>query len=293
MTRRLPLFVTAAALACAGGYVFVYLWRWEWHRALVAGVLFLGAEVALVGALVLERLRRIEDRVDALAASDAAAVSQVQSRLAEHAPPPREPFAWLAPDDGRLGVFVPLLLGAGVLLSGLAWVVERLARATAGPLLERRVAVAFAPLTVPPGVFTPTPVVPPPTTIPRLWPKLGLVVVAFVSIGIGVDALADATQTRPDPVLPVSSTTRVVFAVEHARVGPDLFATASHLWGTCAPQLSARHRLMRLEPVPGGVAAVVAPGVGPYAERRLRGCLRDAVLDRVRGDVRAIELNAR
>ena len=37
-------------LVASGGYVLVYLYRWEWNRALMAGVFFLAAEIALVGA---------------------------------------------------------------------------------------------------------------------------------------------------------------------------------------------------------------------------------------------------
>ena len=34
-------------------------------------------------------------------------------------------------------MFVPVLMGAGVILSGLAWLVEKLAKATATPAMER------------------------------------------------------------------------------------------------------------------------------------------------------------
>ncbi len=47
-------------------------------------------------------------------------------------------------------MFVPVLLGAGVVLSALAWVVERLARVTAGAALERGLAVRLAVLSLPP-----------------------------------------------------------------------------------------------------------------------------------------------
>jgi hypothetical protein len=45
-------------------------------------------------------------------------------------------------------VFVPVLMGAGVIMSGLAWIVERVARRTARPALERGLAVHMAPLTL-------------------------------------------------------------------------------------------------------------------------------------------------
>jgi hypothetical protein len=46
-------------------------------------------------------------------------------------------------------VFIPVLLGAGALLSGLAWVVERLARATAGRAAEHGLAGRLAALDLP------------------------------------------------------------------------------------------------------------------------------------------------
>ena len=47
------------------------------------------------------------------------------------------------------------LIGMGVVASGLAWLVERLARATAGPALERGLASRLAPLAWPTGGLVP------------------------------------------------------------------------------------------------------------------------------------------
>ena len=129
-------------------YFFVYLWRWEWNRALIAGVLFVAAEVAMAAAMILSRLRRMEDR---LRAPDPA----VLARIRETAPPARDHFEWLSPKSGRLGVFVPVLIGMGVVASGLAWLIERLARATAGPALERGLAARLTPLAWPAGGLVP------------------------------------------------------------------------------------------------------------------------------------------
>ena len=129
-------------------YFFVYLWRWEWNRALIAGVLFVAAEVAMASATVLSRLRRMEDRLEA---PDPA----VLARIRETAPPSRDHFEWLSPKSGRLGVFVPVLIGMGVVASGLAWLVERLARATAGPALERGLAARLTTLAWPAGGLVP------------------------------------------------------------------------------------------------------------------------------------------
>lgn len=129
-------------------YFFVYLWRWEWNRALIAGVLFVATEVAMGCAIVLSRLRRIEDRMPA---PDPA----VLARIRETAPPAHDHFEWLSPKSGRLGVFVPVLIGMGVVASGLAWLVERLARATAGPALERGLAARLTALAWPAGGLVP------------------------------------------------------------------------------------------------------------------------------------------
>jgi hypothetical protein len=128
------LLALLVVMAAAGWYVFVYLHRWEWNRAIVSGVIFLAAEIALLGALVLERLTRVMRRVEALDRPD----ERVTSILREHRPEPMRPFAWL--ERSHTNVFVPVLLGAGVVLSGLAWIVDRIARLTAGPSMERGLA---------------------------------------------------------------------------------------------------------------------------------------------------------
>ena len=145
---RVAGFLGGSMLFFTALYFFVYLWRWEWNRALIAGVLFIATEVAMGCAIVLSRLRRIDDR---LQAPDPA----VLARIRETAPPARDHFEWLSPKSGRLGVFVPVLIGMGVVASGLAWLVERLARATAGPVLERGLAARLAPLAWPAGGLVP------------------------------------------------------------------------------------------------------------------------------------------
>ena len=69
--RRIAYLALLAVLISSGAYVFLYLDRWEWNRAMVAGILFVGAEVALIGAMVLERLRSLNEKVDTLGAEGA------------------------------------------------------------------------------------------------------------------------------------------------------------------------------------------------------------------------------
>ena len=145
---RISGLLGATVLISTGLYFFVYLWRWEWNRALIAGVLFIATEVAVATAAVLRRLHRLDGR---LATPDPA----VLARIRETAPPPRDHFEWLSPKSGRMGVFVPVLIGMGVVASGLAWLVERLARATAGPVMERGLAARLSPLAWPDGGLVP------------------------------------------------------------------------------------------------------------------------------------------
>ena len=145
---RIAKLLGGVIMATTALYFFVYLWRWEWNRALIAGVLFVATEVAMASATVLNRLQGLSEK---LATPDPA----VLARIRESAPPPRDHFEWLSPKSGRMGVFVPVLIGMGVVASGLAWLVERLARATAGPVMERGLAARLGPLAWPAGGLVP------------------------------------------------------------------------------------------------------------------------------------------
>jgi hypothetical protein len=150
----LPLLFGLFMLGYSGRWFFLYLHRWEWNRALVSGLMFLAAEVGLFGAIALEMISRLRKEVrTATAAATAAAAGgrqarpDVLARIREATPPPRDHFAWLS--SGRNNVFVPIILGAGVIASGLAWVVERIARVTTGRRLEHDLAVRLGTFSLP------------------------------------------------------------------------------------------------------------------------------------------------
>ncbi len=151
--RRLGYVAAILTLAASGVYFFVYLDRWEWNRALISGVIFLAAEIALLGGLTLDHVRTLRasqaPNVQARRGPD----PRVLARIRESAPPQRIRFAWLRPDTTN--VFVPVLLGAGVVFSGLAWVMERVARVTAGRSMERGLAVRLGSLELPPTLISP------------------------------------------------------------------------------------------------------------------------------------------
>lgn len=151
MTRRtLILLLAGWALVWSGMYVFVYLYRWEWNRAIISGVVFLAAETALIGWLLHGRIGRLERRYLDDRTRD------IERRLAEARSTPSTAFAWLDPRRQQTGVFLPMLMGAGLVLSGLAWVVEWFAKATAGRALDRDTAIRLSRLWPPPGGFLDT-----------------------------------------------------------------------------------------------------------------------------------------
>jgi hypothetical protein len=105
-------------------YFLAYLAWWEWNRAVIAGIIVIGSEIGLVALLLVSRLDRL-DRSD----DERARIERIKARLEAHPDDP-QPFAWLRRPD-QLNVFVPVLLGAGLIVSSAAWVVERIARLTA------------------------------------------------------------------------------------------------------------------------------------------------------------------
>ena len=287
IVRLIPL----VALAAASGYLIVYLYRWEWHRALVAGVFMIAIEVGVGFAILLDRLRQLETRL-----TDAEKAAAVTTRDALHttAPPPGQPFEWLSEAANRTSVFVPILLGAGVAISGLAWLLERLARVTAGTVLERGLALRLQPLTVPAGVLggrsAPLPALPArqPTHPVRVLAIVGGLAAVILGGGTGMDALQDATKNRPDVHTQGSSGT-IVLRVDTEGVPLSGVATATSLWGACVTQIGTVYRLTGVtETAAGTVELAVAPSVGKFAERRLRGCFEDATTDRLRAEVVAI-----
>jgi len=144
---RLAWLVGAATVLASGSYVFIYLYRWEWHRALLAGALLVGAEVAVGIALVLRRLPAPGSSSPHSAAA-AEPDPAVQARLRE-AVPRRDYFEWLTAGQGTSNVFIPVLLGGGIVVSALAAVVERAASAVTSPSLERGLAAELHRIALP------------------------------------------------------------------------------------------------------------------------------------------------
>jgi hypothetical protein len=127
-------------------YMVVSLNRWEWNRALFFGLIVLIAEVALATGLVLRRLARIEYLVKSETNGDPA-VAQILSETR----PSRDRFAWMRESTGQLNVFITFLVGGGVILSGIAWMVDKVASKTSSPAGEQRLANQLDPISYPAG----------------------------------------------------------------------------------------------------------------------------------------------
>jgi hypothetical protein len=144
-----------AVLVGSGAYLFIYLYRWEWNRAHTAGVFLIVAEIALVAMVLDARISRLESRVsnqrkdgtnERHESRNRRSPEIVRMHIRDVPPRSRSHFAWLRPDSSSTNVFVPALMGAGIVMSGLAWLIERLGRATAKPALENDLARRLGPL---------------------------------------------------------------------------------------------------------------------------------------------------
>ncbi|MCF6507594.1 hypothetical protein E9549_09275 [Blastococcus sp. MG754426] len=152
--KKLSWLVGVLALLGSGGYLFVYVYRWEWHRALLVGILFLATLVGLCTGLVVRRLNAVAETVRASAAAQRPPGALERLRAA---PVESRPFTWLRPADlDRTHIFIPVLLGGGFVVSGIAWLVERVAGGSARAGVEREVADQLEEIAFPATSLVPT-----------------------------------------------------------------------------------------------------------------------------------------
>jgi hypothetical protein len=131
--KKLPIIIMILTLLASGAYVFVYLNRWEWTRALFVGMVFIAAEVALAGWLIMQKLGRIERRIAASRDEVSEVLDQSVLLRIRQSRPDYDRFAWLKESMSRTNVFITMVVGGGVLLSGLAWVVDKIAARSVVP----------------------------------------------------------------------------------------------------------------------------------------------------------------
>jgi hypothetical protein len=290
LARALLFLLAWVVLVASGAYLLIYLYRWEWNRAVISGIFFIAAEVALVSASLGRRAVRLEDRVERIERSVREPGSEpgVRPAAPAHGAEGTEgrgsPFRWLEP--GSLSVFVPVLLGVGAILSGMAYVVERVARA-ADPLgAERSVERRLANLQPPASLLSGEgPAVASGSNAAVRGPRRSWIAVAAslavvtLAVWVLVIQIAELTENRPDVVTGGRSSYDLVIQTrgEPAPVLP----VARTLLSTCRPMASP-WSTFRLSQVSGStVRMTVTPSLPENAERRFTGCLADLQLDRV------------
>ncbi|HJR46445.1 MAG TPA: hypothetical protein VJ927_12665 [Actinomycetota bacterium] len=282
--KRLGYAVALLVMLSSGLYVFVYLYRWEWNRAIVAGVFLIASGVALATMAILDRIARLEERLDATLQASPAALASIQAAR----PEAHSHFAWLV-DTENTNVFVPVLMGAGVVVSALAWAVERLALTTMRPSMERSLATNLGALSLPPGglLGKPQPAVARHAVAP--WKSMTALVVAVALLWGGIDLLGDMTQGRPD--LHASGAASEILLDVSADDG-DLTSevmAARGLWGACRSTLNKRLESAPVIDATGSMVRIfLRPGLGEHSKRRLVGCLEDSLIDHVQGRVVSI-----
>ncbi|MFE7077017.1 hypothetical protein ACFU96_43720 [Streptomyces sp. NPDC057620] len=285
--RRVAYLFGGAAAAGAGTYVVVYLYRWQWQRAILCGVLLLVVEVLLLGIVLLGRLARIEERMRDADRRQEDVLARLREKEAPTAPG-GDRFRWLEDEPtSPTYVFVPVLMVTGVLLSGLAWLVQRIASATARPTAERRLAGRLSVLAAPdPDGGTDLDDLPRPGARRdrgRTLRVLAAGVVASTLLAALVVGLADLTQTREEEAAD-SEATSLLLRVDMR--GTDMTAerqslAARQLWERCRDSTSVPLSRASLGELGDGLfAGVVRPALSDHDRMRLRGCLEDTGLDR-------------
>jgi hypothetical protein len=165
-------------------------------------------------------------------------------------------------------------------------VVESLARATARPTLERRLAWRLTALALPGGGLLGLPeastrAVPRPLTR-WVW---ALAVLAVAVAAYGVDELSDATQFRAD-VPRAGVTTIVEIDLRGELAGAVPTRVARSLWHACTGSLQQRLPEPAVTDLGASRMQLVVPAdLGVHTVRKLHGCLEDAALDRVQAAV--------
>jgi hypothetical protein len=109
-------------------------------------------------------------------------------------------------------------------------------------------------------------------------------VLLVVGAVVGVGALGDLTQSRPDPVHD-GAVTELVLEVDQDRFTQGEAGAADALWAVCAGQTRSRPTAPLAAIADGRYRVVLTPAVGEHEERKLRGCLEDLTVDRVVGDI--------
>jgi hypothetical protein len=280
--RRVVYGGLGLMVLATGGYLVVYLARWEWQRSLMAGELLLVSLIVLVAVAGAHRLQSLERRLTHL----------IENQDATGKPPQRQPaadgdgavrFRWLEPDTYSYKVFIPVLLGAGIIVSGVAALVERASSALGRGQTATRAKLPDA-LVLPAGGVLAGRTETTRRGRDRKLKVAGVAIALLVAV-IAVVQLAELTQDRPDAPVAAAATTLIIQARTDG-TAPAAGPLATRLWEYCRGSTRPYLEDGGLVPLAGQrYALVVQPTLGEHALRRLRGCLEDAVIDHGRFSV--------
>lgn len=292
LVHRLARLLAVVVIGFSGMYLIVYLLRWEWNRATIAGIFLLAAEVFLATDLILTRIGRVSDRIDRSEQDEE--VKALAALLRSNRPKSAGPFAWLAADRDRTYVLVPFLLGAGIILSAVAFLVERISRVTAAPVAEHELARGLASMALPHTGLSPTGQ-PPGNNIdaPRrvdttekrnTW----IIVLLVVTMTAAIVTLVFVLATRPGPT-EADRALEIEMVVARRNLGQPDEVVASSLWGLCRVRVTEDVQLVSLEQVdpddPARMVMTLNPAPAEFDTREFLGCLQDTALERAVADV--------
>jgi len=295
LVHRLGRLLSAAVLVASGSYVFIYLVRWEWNRALIAGLFFLAAELVLIADVLLARVGGLGRQIEQERTREQSMA--LAARLRANRPDSPGPFAWLAPDRDRLDVFLPILIGAGVVLSAVAYLVEQVSRVTAVPVAEHELARGLSTMALPIEGLAPLgrlPEVPPGPVEPprpgRGWRWIaagGVVAILTAGILIGFQLLL----SKPEPPDP-GRTVIVDMLVMRRNLEQRDLDVGLALWSVCRVRMPQEVGLDSLAPDasdPARLRLTMSPAPGESDAKEFVGCLQDALIERVRAYVIAVD----
>ena len=253
----------------------------------------MATELTVLGSMLLRRLGAIESRL-ASAPEHGATTRMVGST----SPPERPaaagdesrsiPFPWL--DPSRTAVFIPVLLGAGAVLSALAYVIERIAMFVVGEQTGR--SVPLDRIAYPAGGLIAES--PPDPSSPRRsqrWARVTVMTIALATagllVGAAIDVLADAAQSRPDPIQRSGVSEVTVHIGYRSDDHVPVESTAQALFESCRLRLPGDAHFLAPPKVVEArtVMVTIEPALGPLGMRRLGGCLEDLTLDGVRAEL--------
>ena len=189
---------------------------------------------------------------------------------------------------------MPILLGAGVILSAVAFVVERLSRVTAAPVAEHQLARGLATMALPQFGLSPTGQPPSsnldePRTVDTSERRNAGVIISMMVVLTGmIVGLAFGLLTQSEPTR-ADSATEIDLVIDRRNLAQSDEAVAVALWGMCRVVVTEDVGLVSVTPLPatdpGELRMTIAPSPATFDEREFLGCLRDAHLDRVIVDV--------